>query len=312
MMLDPDLLRTFLAISDTGSFTAAGAVVGRTQSAVSMQIRRLEEQLRCSLLRRSAHEVALTPQGEILRRHARLVLNAQQAALAALNRPDAPYEISLGIPDDYALGLLPVVLGDFASVHPNASVAVTCEPSRDIIRSMADGAYDLALVTEGQGPVTGPVVHQEPCHWVTGATGDAHRRDPLPLAFGPAGDTYRQWGIDRLMEQGRAFRIAYTSVSMAGIRGAVGSGLAVSVMARSSMTAAMRALTRAEGFPDLPTLRVRLMSSPRNRTEMVQALESFLVARMRQRVGGIAGRPTPPPKRDRKAPPRRAKPRARA
>lgn len=299
-MLDPDLLRTFLAISDAGSFTAAGAVVGRTQSAVSMQVRRLEEQLRCSLLRRSAHEVALTPQGEVLRRHARLILNAQQAALAALNRPDVPYEISLGIPDDYALGLLPVVLGDFASVHPNASVAVTCEPSRDIIRNMAEGAYDLALVTEGQGPVMGPVVHQEPCHWVTGATGDAHRRDPLPLAFGPEDDTYRQWAIDRLVEQGRSFRIAYTSVSMAAIRGAVASGLAVSVMARSSMTSAMRALTGADGFRELPVLRVCLMTSRRNRTEMVQALESFLVQRMRERTGVILDRSTPPNKRVRK------------
>jgi DNA-binding transcriptional LysR family regulator len=293
MMLDPDLLRTFLAISDAGSFTGAGAVVGRTQSAVSMQMRRLEEQLGCELLRRSAHEVALTPQGEILRRHARLILNAQQSALAALNRPDAPYEISLGIPDDYALGLLPSVLNDFAAIHPNASVAVTCEPSRDIIRNMAEGAYELALVTEGQGPVAGPVVHQEPCLWVTGAKGDAHKRDPLPLAFGPEDDTYRQWAIDRLVERGRPFRIAYTSVSMAAIRGAVVSGLAVSVMARSSMIAGMRALTKAEGFPDLPILRVCLMTSPRNRTDVTRALEVFLIERLRRRTGGIVDRPTP-------------------
>jgi DNA-binding transcriptional LysR family regulator len=297
MMLEPDLLRTFLAIADAGSFTAAGAVVGRTQSAVSMQMRRLEEQLRCSLLHRSAHAVALTPQGEILRRHARLILNAQQAALAALNRPDAPYEISLGIPDDYALGLLPVVLRDFATVHPNASVTVTCEPSRDIIRNMAAGAYDLALVTEGQGPVVGAVVHEEPCHWVTGATGDAHVRDPLPLAFGPEDDTYRRWAIDRLAEQGRPFRIAYNSVSMAAIRGAVASGLAVSVMAKSSMTAAMRSVGKSEGFRELPMLRVRLMTSPRNRTEMVQALEAYLAQRMRGRASAFSSSPTPPGRR---------------
>lgn len=297
MMLEPEVLRTFLAICDAGSFTGAGAVVGRTQSAVSMQMRRLEEQLRCRLFRRSAHEVALTPEGEVLRRHAKLILNTQQAALAALNRPDIGYEISLGIPDDYALGLLPGVLRDIAAVHPNASVNVTCEPSRDIIRNMAEGAYDLALVTEGQGPVTGPVVHQEPCHWVTSATGDAHRRDPLQLAFGPEDDTYRQWAIDRLVEQGRPFRIVYSSISEAAIRGAVASGLAVSVMARSSMTAAMRVLGKADGFLDLPILRVCLITSPRNRTEMVQALESFLVVRMRERAGVIAKRPTPPNKR---------------
>lgn len=305
-MLEPDLLRTFLAIADAGSFTAAGAVVGRTQSAVSMQIRRLEEQLRCSLLRRSAHEVSLTPQGEILRRHARLILNAQQAALAALDQPDVPYEISLAIPDDYALGLLPEVLRDVASVHPNAAVAVTCEPSRDIIRNMAEGAYDLALVTEGQGPAMGPVVHQEPCHWVTGARSDAHRRDPLPLAFGPEDDTYRQWAIDRLVEQGRPFRIAYTSISMAAIRGAVASGLAVSVMARSSMTPAMRALTRADGFAELPVLRLCLVTSPRNRTDMVRALDTFLTGRMRERTGVIPDKPTPPNKRIRRQRKKRA------
>lgn len=307
-MLDPDLLRTFLAISDTGTFTGAGAVVGRTQSAVSMQMRRLEEQLGCHLLRRSAHEVTLTPQGEVLRRHARLILNAQQSALAALNRPDAPYEISLGIPDDYALGLLPTVLRDFAAIHPNASVAITCEPSREIIRNMAAGAYELALVTEGQGPVTGPVVHQEPCHWVTGTSSDVHKRNPLPVVFGPEGDTYRRWAIDRLVEQGRQFRVAYTSVSMAAIRGAVASGLAVSVMARSSMTMGMRILTREEGFPDLPVLRICLITSPRSRTEMVRALEDFLAARMRERAGDIVDRPTPPHKRGRRPPGRNAKP----
>lgn len=306
-MLEPDLLRTFLAISDAGSFTGAGAVVGRTQSAVSMQMRRLEEQLRCSLFRRSAHEVALTPEGEVLRRHAKLILNAQQAALAALNRPDIGYEISLAIPDDYALGLLPGVLRDIAAVHPNASVNVTCEPSRDIIRNMAEGAYDLALVTEGQGPITAPVVHQEPCHWVTGATSDVHRCDPLPLAFGPEDDTYRQWAIDRLVAQRRSFRIAHTSISMAAIRGAVASGLAVSVMARSSMTAAMRVLGKTDGFLDLPILRVCLISSPRNRTEMVQALESFLVERMQARLDVIADRPTPPNKRIRKRQRKRAR-----
>ncbi len=305
MMLEPDLLRTFLAISDTGSFTAAGVLVGRTQSAVSMQMRRLEEQLRCTLLRRSAHDVALTPEGEVLRRHAKLILNAQQSALAALNRPDVPYEISLGIPDDYALGLLPMVLKDFAALHPNASVAVTCESSRDIIRNMAEGAYDLALVTEGQGPATGPVVYQEPCLWVTGATGDAHRRDPLPLALGPEDDTYRQWALDRLMEQGRAFRIAYSSVSMAAARGAVVSGLAVSVMARSSIIAGMRVLTKADGFLDLPILRVRLMVSARHRTDMVRALEAFLVEKMRQRAGGIVDRPTPARRKTGKPRPKR-------
>ena len=305
-MLDPDLLRTFLAISDAGSFTGAGAVVGRTQSAVSMQMRRLEQQLRCSLLRRSAHEVALTPQGEILRRHAKLILNAQQAALAALSQPDVPYEISLAIPDDYALGLLPTVLQDFAAAHPNAAVTVTCEPSRDIIRNMADGAYDLALVTEGQGPVMGPVVHQEPCHWVTAPGGGAHLRDPLPLAFGPEDDTYRQWAIERLVRQGRAFRIAYTSISASAIRGAVASGLAVSVMARSSMTAAMRVLGKADGFLPLPTLRVCLMTSPRHRTEMIAALEAFLVQRMRARMGAPVSRPTPPNKRLRQRPKRAA------
>jgi DNA-binding transcriptional LysR family regulator len=299
-MLEPDLLRTFLAISDAGSFTGAGAVVGRTQSAVSMQMRRLEEQLRCSLFRRSAHEVALTPEGEVLRRHAKLILNAQQAALAALNRPDIGYEISLAIPDDYALGLLPGVLRDIAAVHPNASVNVTCEPSRDIIRNMAEGAYDLALVTEGQGPITAPIVHQEPCHWVTGTTSDAQRRDPLPLAFGPEDDTYRQWAIDRLVAQGRSFRIAYSSISAAGIRGAVASGLAVSVMARSSMTSAMRPLGKADGFLDLPVLRVCLMTSSRNRTEMVQTLESFLLERMRARAGSIGRHPTPANRRIRK------------
>ena len=128
----------------------------------------------------------------------------------------------------------------------------------------------------------------------------AHRSTPLPLAFSRTGDTYRQWAVDRLVEQGRPFRIAYTSYSMAGIRGAVLSGLAVSAMAKSSMTPGMRALTVADGFPEMPLLRICLMTSAHSRTEPVQALEAFLIRSMQQRSGGIAERRTPPPRRTRR------------
>lgn len=287
-MLDTELLTTFVAICETRGFTAAGNVVGRTQSAVSMQVKRLEAQLGCRLFHRSPHGLSLTPKGELLLTHARRILHAQREAMIAFDRNAVSGVVTLGIPNDYAYRLLPRVLAEFAELYPRATVDVLCEQSKDLVGRIRDGSLDLAFVTEGEGPGGGHIVHSEPCAWVTGVTGSAHCQTPLPLAAFHEGCTYRRWMLEALARAGRDYRIAFTSLSMTGIQSAVRAGLAVSVMATSSVLDGMRVLAAEEGFPPLPQLNVRLQRTRSKASPVLDHLEAFLGERLAQPFAAAA------------------------
>ena len=149
--LEPELLRSFVAIAETGSFTAAAHRVHRTQSAVSMQIKRLEELLGRELFLREGRSVSITRDGELLLSHARRILHAHLEALAAFDRDQLAGDVTIGAPDDYASTFLPRILARFAETHARVHVNVVCQPSVDLLRLLADRAVDLALVTQGSG-----------------------------------------------------------------------------------------------------------------------------------------------------------------
>ena len=166
---DPDLLRTYVTILDTGSFTAAARKVHRTQSAVSMQMRRLESLLGSELFERASRKVKLTPDGEIFLDHARRILRQYVDALSALNQDDLGSEITIGVPDDYALTFLPEILDRLIQVFPSLRLTIVCEPSRRLSNLINEGSIDIALLTEGEGICGGVVLHREEIVWVTSA-----------------------------------------------------------------------------------------------------------------------------------------------
>ena len=288
--LDPDLIRSFVAIAETGSFTAAAHRVHRTQSAVSMQIKRLEELLGGrELFARGGRGIALTRDGETLLAHARRILHAHREALAAFDRDALAGEVTVGAPDDYASTFLPRILARFAETHARVHVNVVCQASVDLLRLLADRAVDLALVTQGSGERGGTVVLREPMVWVTSSRHRAHEQDPLPLALFEPGCAFRRAATDSLAATGRAARVAYTSLSIAGVNAALESGLAVGVLLRSIVRPGLRVLGPREGFPPLPGSGIVLLRATREPSALVDRLEGAIVDFFRDGANGGLG-----------------------
>ncbi|SLN46973.1 LysR family transcriptional regulator [Oceanibacterium hippocampi] len=278
--MDLDLLRTFVAICDTKSFTAAARQVGRTQSAVSLQMKRLEGSLGRPLFQRGSPGVVLTEHGVMLGPNARRILAAVSETLASFDRATVEGVFVIGMPDDYAPRVLVPTLQAFGALFPLASVDIVIDESRALVKRLAEGSVDLAFVTEDEGPMSGgPTAFVDEMVWVTSRSGDVHLRDPLPIAvWDDDQDSYASHMRTRLEELARPYRIVVLARSMTGLRGAVGSGLAASAMMRSSVTGEMRELTERDGFPPLARLSVRLEKAHMKKSAAVDALEQALLA----------------------------------
>lgn len=280
MLLDLDLLRSFVAICETGSFRAAAEIVARTQSAVSLQVKKLEEQIGEMLLDRDPQGNRPTTKGELLLSHARQILAAHDTAVQALDRRRRDErELRLGISADYAQALMTRVLAVLAADLPNLTLQVVCGPSEELAVKVREGQIELAFVGEGEGLGQGPVVHRERCVWASG--GDAHRRDPLPLALVPPECLYRRWATERLDTIGRAYRIVYTSHSIGGIQAIVRGGHAVTALAESAVVPGMQILEEADGFPALPLIEVRVERCLARDSKWLRNLHKVLMERLR-------------------------------
>ena len=280
--LDPDLLRTFVAIVDAGGFTQAARQVHRTQSAVSMQVRRLEETLDRVLFQRDGRGVQLAPDGEALLGYARRLLKLHDEAVAALTRPDLAGLVRIGTPDDYVDRFLPEILARFARAVPRVQVEVLCETSVNLRRLLAEGRLDLAVLTAGcaLSGETGEVLRREPVVWATAERQLAHEQEPLPLALFQSGCVFRDWALASLDGSGRPYRIAYTSASFSSILAAVKVGLAVTTLCRSVLPAGVRPLGVGEGFPPLPQTAITL-----HRGKPVSAVAECLAGYIRESFG---------------------------
>lgn len=277
--LDPDLLRSFVLIAEGGSFTRAARAMGRTQSAISMQIRRLEDALGQPLLVRGARGVEPTRHGQWLLERARRVLALNDEILATFRTPAVAGSVRLGSPDDYALRWLPDILARFAASHPAVEVEVVCAPSNDLVERLAAGDLDLTLVSEGSEPPSAPArrLWSGPLSWV-GIEAVAHRR-PLPLALDRGGCTWRRAAIEALDRQGTAWRMAYAAASLSGALSIALAGLAVTVAMPGPLPDGLRRLGVAEGLPALPELGISLV---RGQTSPVEAaLADHIMERFR-------------------------------
>ncbi len=253
MDLPMDLLRTFIAVNDHGGFTRASEVVHLTQSAVSMQIRRLEEIVGKDLFLRQGRSVSLTPEGETLSRHARQILKLQDEAVSAMVKPEVEGTVRLGIPDDY-VSFLPAIFRQFSRTYPKVRVEIICQQSSEIHEMMRREELDLALVTASCGnPVTfGTIVRQEPLIWIASAHKAVEKEDPLPLAMFTDHCYLHEASVKMLETMGRTCRVAYSSHSMAGLIAAVQSGLAVALVTRANVPEGARILGPDDGFPIMP------------------------------------------------------------
>ena len=257
---DFDLLRTFVTVVDTGGFTRAAARLGRTQSTVSLQIKRLEDALGQRVFVRDRREPDLTAEGEVLLTYARRLLQIADEARARLLEPDVGGQVRLGTPEDFAALHLSDVLSRFTRAHPQVSLQVQCDFTANLLEAFSRGQYDLVLCKrEPQGTGGGLKVWREPLVWAASERFQHKPGEPVPLVLAPNPDIYRRRAVASLEEQGRAWRVVYTSSSFAGIQAAVKGGLGVTVLPKEMVTAGLAIVGPEHGFPDLADTEIVLL-----------------------------------------------------
>jgi DNA-binding transcriptional LysR family regulator len=249
--LDIALLRTFVAIVDTGGLTSAGKKVGRTQPAITHQIQRLEDQIGRTLFDDNRRKLSLTHDGEVLLEFARAMLRLNDEARARFSTPDIAGHVTLGTPDLYASYILPEVLESFSHAHPNVEIELRCTRSVHLHAALERNELDIALMTNQPEFRRGELVRREPIEWVSGVGSSPELRNPLPLAVLPQGSVYRQHALEALGAAGKQWSIRSVSDSIAGLQAAVFAGLAVSVFPRCAIVPKVRCLGEADGLPPL-------------------------------------------------------------
>lgn len=256
-MLDMDLLRAFVSVVDAGGFTRAGERVHRTQSTVSQQVRRLEDQLGHRLLLRDARGVRPTVEGERLLGYARRILALGAEAQAALAGTTAARVVRLGIPDDFALSALTSVIAGFARARPGVRLAVECGLSCDLSGAFARGELDLVLLKREPGTGPAAAVWPERLVWVTG-TDTTPDEEMVALAAFRQGCLYRGRAIHALEKAGRSWRIAYECASLIGVEAALAGGLGVAVLSSLAVTPRLRVLPDGAAWPAIPPTELAL------------------------------------------------------
>jgi DNA-binding transcriptional LysR family regulator len=273
--LDLNLLKTFVAVVESGSLSNAAPRVGRSQSAVSMQMQRLEEMVGNQLLVRGPRTVTPNAIGEDFLIYARRLLKLSDEAWASVTRPKETGSVRLGVPDDYAAFLLPPVLSRFAEDHPLVTVELICEQSTALVKTLAEGRLDLAIVTRlPEQPLE--VIRLERFVWVASPNHVAWQTEPLPVALFEPGCAARMNVLQALGEADRSYRCTYSSASLLGLIAVVQAGLAVAGLAQRSVPPSLRIIGGNEGLPVLPDLEIGILRNPLSTTPAVDRLHDFL------------------------------------
>src|SRR3954452_8808684 len=277
-LLDVDQLRTFIAIAETGSFNRAADIVHKTQSAVSMQMKRLEERLDRSIFARDGRASKLTEDGERLLDYARRIVKLNMDAVNAFSETELTGRVRLGVPDDYADRYLPEIMARFSQSNPRVEVTIVCEPTPMLVDRILASDLDLAIIphVEHKGPAE--FIRHERLLWVTSSRHAVHEEAPIPLALGRPSCNWRQAATERLEAQGRPYRVLYSSWNSTAVGAAVLAGLAVSVLPESAVRPGMRVLGPSDGFPPLPSCKIGLMRNRHETSQLADALAGHIIS----------------------------------
>jgi DNA-binding transcriptional LysR family regulator len=264
-LLDIDVLHSFVTIVEAGSISHAAPRLFRTPSALSMQIKRLEETLGQTLLIREARRVVPTPEGELLLSYARRLLKLNEETVSQFLTPALEGTVRVGTPDDVGTRILPHALAQLARSHPAVQVEVVTGRSADLLKRQGKDAMDLVLVTVGEldtPPEPGEIVHSEPLVWVGLRGGVACQRSPLPVAVARHGCAWRAMALAALSRAGIAYRVAYMSEHCAAQEAVLQADLAVAPFPASLVNSPLQELTQDAGLPPLGQYQIALVRHP--------------------------------------------------
>ena len=272
--IDTELLRTFVAIAEHGGFTRAAEALNRTQSAVSMQMKRLEEDvLQRSLFERDGRQTRLTAEGQVLLGYARRILKLHGEVFNTLRRPHMVGSVRIGTPDDYVMRFLPAILSRFAEAYPLVQVEVHCDTSLNLL---ARNDLDLSIVTREPGTEIGQLLRQEDFVWMAAESFCPQDQRPLPLAMFNTACFCRAWACNALEAMEVDYRIAYSSPSLSALFAVANAGLAVTAQLRSLLTGNLRIIGEDEGLPVLPNASIVLLRGQKM-TPVTDKLAEYIV-----------------------------------
>lgn len=265
--LDMDLLRALVAIADSGSFSAAAARLGRTQSAISLQIKRLEEIVGQALLERSQGRLAgPTAEGRVLIDYGRRILRLNDEAYSCFTQPGLSGRLRLGLPEELMESVFPRVLADFTQAYPRVELSVRCDLSVRLAKALESGELDLVIAKrvpsdgEPDGTSDWRLLRREPLVWFSGAGSNAVDQRPLPLALFHEGCVFRMAAVSALASAAIAWRTAFSGSSFTALRHAVAAGLAVTPLPRSLATVGLVELQQT--LPALPEAQLTTRLAP--------------------------------------------------
>ncbi len=267
------MLRCFVAVAQTESFTKAGENIGLTQSGVSVKIKRLEDKLGSSVFNRTRKNLSLTLEGEVLMKYARRILADHDEAVLRLCEPKVSGNLRVGLAEYFIPELLPTLLSKFRKYYPAIHLEVQTGFGMNLIPLYERGELDL--VVAGAGPNSSPnrIIAQEPLVWVSGRDIELPERDPVPLALLPAPCGFRKVAIDMLEKSGRDWEVLFTGTSVHSIQAAVQAGMGFSVLPLGALGSEVRQAPLSYGFPTLPIHTLSLFTDDDN---TVPAKELFI------------------------------------
>lgn len=279
--LDIDLLRCFVTVVEVGGFTAAAKTLLRTQSAVSVQIKRLEETIGHKLFERNKRNPILTDQGEMLLGYANRMLKLNDETVLRLTETEIEGTLRLGIVEYLAPHRLSEIISMLRRAYPKLDLRLRIALSTALHTELNDGKLDVIIAAQSISKDTGKFLLQEQLCWATGSLGVPDRDKPVPLAVLPPPCFYRQAAIHSLDQIDRSWYCAVTTMNISGVQNVIQSGLAIGVLSRSSLLPAMSILGPDEGFPLLPQYGVSVFTNSYDTKFAIEPLMKFIADSIR-------------------------------
>ncbi|MDQ1717910.1 MAG: hypothetical protein QOE71_2001 [Pseudonocardiales bacterium] len=279
-MYDPELLRTFLAVAQSLSFTQAAQRLGLRQPTVSQQIRKLEDTVGRTLFIRDTRSVALTADGEAMAGFARSILAAHQQAVSYFTGSGLAGRLRLGVTDDLALTQVPRILRDFRQQYPRIDLELTVAPSANLQRRLESGHLDLAFIKNPAGPLDprGKLVRRDRLLWAAISGTKVEPDRPVPLVVYQAPSFSRSIAVEALEAAGRSYRVTCTVRGVNGVLAAVRAGLGIAVVAGSLFPSDFVELPATGGLPELGEMDLVLLRRDRSTSGPVEALTAAVLA----------------------------------
>lgn len=274
MELHIDYLKTFITLSEIGNFSRTGVLLNKSQSAVSMQIKRLEAETGRNLFTRKAKSAKLTGAGRILLHHARRIVKEHDEAVRALSLPDMTDTIRFGSPEHYTTAFLPRLLAQFSANYPEIVVEMHCKNSPQIKEDVASGKLDIGI--SSQILESEQVLANDPLVWVASPGFQLPTRGPIPLALFDEGCMFRSWATTALHKRHIDYRVVYISHSVSGLIEAVRAGLAIAPIVKNNVPDDLRILGAKHGLPPLPVTHI-VLHQKKDGCEIVNSFAEHIV-----------------------------------